>query len=259
MKYNEYYFRKTDFFFIVGFPGSGKTHVMSDISYHLDLEKINSKFPCIFDDIRQIYIFGRFLDFHGESKKNINDGTDRMFSGVDTSKFITLIEELVHDTNNILMCEGISSVLCNVRTLKKVQEIGYKLHIIELNTPLDECIDNLINRSDYNKKIQKMIIEWKTKRIRIQENFIVYHLTQGDTKKLLLNAVSRESDCDIVNKKTICFKQSPSFKENINKIKSIMYSVNLKSQQLQNKNKNWMFQFHIGRTVTRFKKYIILV
>ena len=50
------------------------------------------------------------------------------------------------------MCEGISSVLFNVSILKQIQKIGYKLHIIELNTPLDECIDNLINRGDYNNK-----------------------------------------------------------------------------------------------------------
>ena len=82
------------------------------------------------------------------------------------------------------MCEGISSVLCNVSILKQIQKIGYKLHIIELNTPLDECIDNLINRGDYNKKTKTMMIKWKTKRIKIQENFIVYRLSQGEAKKL---------------------------------------------------------------------------
>ena len=115
-------------------------------------KKKDSKCPCIFDNVRKIYIIGRFLEFHGKSKTNINDGTDRMFPGVDTSRFISFIRKLVHDKSNILICEGISSVLCNISVLKQIQMIGYKLHIIELNTPLDECIHNLIRRNYYKKK-----------------------------------------------------------------------------------------------------------
>ena len=40
------------------------------------------------------------------------------------------------------------------------------------------------------------------------------------------------------------------------KIKQIIHTVSLTSQQMKHKTKNWKFQFHIGRTVTRFhKKY----
>ena len=125
------------------------------MSYCFDLQKVDDNLPCIFDDIRQIYIFGRFIDFHGKSKSNINDGTDRMFPGVDTEKFISLIKKLVQDKHNILMCEGISSVICNISILKQIQSIGYKLHIIELTTPLDVCIQNLVYRNDYNNKTKK--------------------------------------------------------------------------------------------------------
>ena len=55
MKYNEFYFQNTNFYFVIGFPGSGKTHVMNDISYNFDLQKLESNFPCIFDNIRLIY------------------------------------------------------------------------------------------------------------------------------------------------------------------------------------------------------------
>ena len=30
-------------------------------------------------------------------------------------------------------------------------------------------------------------------------------------------------------------------------------SINIRSQQLKSKNKNWYYQFQLGRTVTRFK------
>ena len=33
-----------------------------------------------------------------------------------------------------------------------------------------------------------------------------------------------------------------------------MYSIDLKSQQIKNVNKKWVYQFHVGRTVTRFCK-----
>ena len=99
-----------------------------------------------------------------------------MFPGVDTKKFISLIKKLVQDKHNILMCEGISSVICNISILKQIQSIGYKLHIIELTTPLDVCIQNLVCRNDYNNKTKKMIMEWKIKRSKIRENFIVYQL-----------------------------------------------------------------------------------
>ena len=40
-------------------------------------------------------------------------------------------------------------------------------------------------------------------------------------------------------------------------IKQYMFSINLMSQQIKNVNKKWVYQFHIGRTVTRFcKDYI---
>ena len=101
-----------------------------------------------------------------------------MFKGVDTSRFIYFIRKLIHDKSNIIICEGISSVLCNVSVLKQIQRIGYKLHIIELTTPLDECIHNLIRRNDYTIKTKKMIRAWKKKRIEIQDSFIVYQLSQ---------------------------------------------------------------------------------
>ena len=194
MKYNEFYFQDANFYFVIGFQGSGKTHVINTISYYFDLKKKDSKCPCIFDNVRQIYIFGRFLEFHGKSKTNINDGTDRMFPGVDTSRFISFIRKLVHDKSNILICEGISSVLCNISVLKQIQMIGYKLHIIELNTPLDECIHNLIRRNDYTIKTKKMIRAWKKKRIEIQDSFIVYQLSQEEAKIFLLDSVNCNSE-----------------------------------------------------------------
>ena len=152
------------------------------------------------------------------------------------------------------MCEGISCVLCDVSIFKQIQKIGYKLHIIELNTPLDEYIDNLINRNDYNNKTKKMIMGWKKKRSKIRENFIVYQLSQEEAQRFLLLSVNQGEKIGIKKKVNVIYKKSISFEKNLQEVKSILYSIDLKSQQLKNKNKNWMFQFHIGRTVTRFQK-----
>ena len=65
-----------------------------------------------------------------------------MFSGVDTAKCMNFIKRLQHE-NNILLCEGITSVLCNVSILTQIRDLGYNLQLIELNTPLEECINNL--------------------------------------------------------------------------------------------------------------------
>ena len=93
------------YFFVVALPGSDKTHMVNDILYHLDIDRIHNNCPCISDDIRQIYLFGRFIDFHGISKNNLSDGTDRMFVGVDTGKFMKFIKNLINDQKNILLCE----------------------------------------------------------------------------------------------------------------------------------------------------------
>ena len=177
-----------------------------------------------------------------------------MFPGVDTSRFISFIRKLVHDKSNILICEGISSVLCNISVLKQIQMIGYKLHIIELTTPLDECIHNLIRRNDYTIKTKKMIRAWQKKRIEIQDSFIVYQLSQEEAKIFLLHSVHQVKNRDLEKNVKICFNTTNSFEVTLQKVKSTLYSIDLKSQQLKNKNKNWMFQFHIGRTVTRFQK-----
>ena len=57
------------FFVVVGFPGSGKTRMMFDISNHLDIDICQKDCPCITDSIRQVYVFGRFHEFHGKSEK----------------------------------------------------------------------------------------------------------------------------------------------------------------------------------------------
>ena len=108
----------------------------------------------------KFFIFGRFKTYHGESKSNIDDGTDRMFSGVDTAKFMNFIKSLQHE-NNILLCGGITSVLCNVSILTQIRDLGYNLHLIELITPLEECINNLKIRDDYNDKTKSLIEKWK--------------------------------------------------------------------------------------------------
>ena len=91
----------------------------------LDIDTIFDEFSCICDSIRQIYIFGRFECYHDESKFNIDDGTNRMFPGFDTKKFYDFIQKLVNNPRNILICEGISSVLCNIQVFQRIQQIGY--------------------------------------------------------------------------------------------------------------------------------------
>ena len=90
------------------------------------------------------------------------------------------------------------------------------------------------------------------KRIKIQDNFIVYQLSQEEAKIFLLNSVDQGKKRELEKNVKVFLNKPNSFEENLHKVKSILYSINLKSQQ--NKNKNWMFQFHIGRTVTRFQK-----
>ena len=93
MYYNDENNTKPDFFFIVGYPGSGKTYLTSKLLDCLDIDVVHKECPCISDSIRQIYIIGRFKDYHGPSTKNIDDGTDRMFAGVDTSIFVDFIKK----------------------------------------------------------------------------------------------------------------------------------------------------------------------
>ena len=83
MYYNDTNNIKSDFFFIVGYPGSGKTYLTSKLLDHIDIDVVHKECPYISDSIRQIYVFGRFKDYHGPSSKNLDDGTDRMFPGVD--------------------------------------------------------------------------------------------------------------------------------------------------------------------------------
>ena len=97
-----------------------------------------------------------------------------------------------------------------------------------------------------------MIIEWKKKRTKIRENFIVYQLSQKEAQRFLLHSVNHREKIGINKKVNIIYKKSMSFEKNLQEVKSILYSINSKSQQLKNNKKNWMFQFHIGRTVTRF-------
>ena len=74
------------------------------------------------------------------------------------------------------------------------------------------------------------------------------------SKNFLLHSVHQVKNRDLEKNVKICFNTTNSFEVTLHKVKSTLYSIDLKSQQLKNKNKNWMFQFHIGRTVTRFQK-----
>ena len=92
MYYNDKNNIKSDLFFIVGYPGSRKTYLTSKLLDFLDIDVVHKECPCISDSIRQIYDIGRFKNYHGPSKKNIDDGTDRMFAGVYTSLFVDFIK-----------------------------------------------------------------------------------------------------------------------------------------------------------------------
>ena len=95
-------------------------------------------------DTENLYIW-KIQGLSWSIEKNIGDGKDRMFSGIDTGKCINFIKSLVHE-NHILLCEGITSVLCNVSILTQIRDLGYNLHLIEQITPLEECINNLNKR-----------------------------------------------------------------------------------------------------------------
>ena len=164
-----------------------------------------------------------------------------MFPGVDTSRFISFIRKLVHDKSNILICEGISSVLCNISVLKQIQMIGYKLHIIELNTPLDECIHNLIRRNDYTIKTKKKVHEWQKKNQNTRQFHCLSIITRR-SKNFLLHSVNQVKNRDLEKNVKIFFNTTNSFEVTLQKVKSTLYSIDLKSKQLKNKNKNWMFQ-----------------
>ena len=251
MKNDDLISRQNKFFFVVGYPGSGKTHLVHDIINHLDIDTIHELCPCISDMIRNFFIFGRFKTYHGESKTNIGDGTDRMFCGVDTARCMNFIKLLQHD-NNILLCEGITSVLCNVGILNQIKYLGYNLQLIELNTPLEECINNLKIRDDYNDKTKKLIEIWTKKRDELSVHFSISSNTQYEAKNIILNEVSQKIRLTIHKALLIRLHDNSRSKYLLNEIKKIIYTIKLRSQQTKNTTKKWVFQFQIGRTVTRF-------
>ena len=55
-----------------------------------------------------------------------------MFPGVDTKKFYDFIQRLSINPRNILLCEGISSALCNVQVLQRIVRTGYTLRLLEI-------------------------------------------------------------------------------------------------------------------------------
>ena len=69
-----------------------------------------------------------------------------MFPGVDTNKIYDFIQRLIINPRNILMCEGISSTLCNFQALQRIVQTGYTLWLLEINEEPDICLRNILHR-----------------------------------------------------------------------------------------------------------------
>ena len=122
----------------------------------LDIDTVFNECPCVCDSIRQIYIFGRFKNYHGLSKCHIDNGTNRMFPGVDTKKFYDFIQKLVSNPHNILIFEVMSSVLCNVQVFERIQQTGYILQLLEITKDPEKCLQNILRRK-HNEKSQNRL------------------------------------------------------------------------------------------------------
>ena len=240
MYYNDECSTKPDFFFIVGNPGSGKTYITSKLLDCLDIDVVHKECPCISDSIRQIYIIGRYKDYHGPSTKNLDDGTDRMFAGVDTSIFVDFIKKIVYDKRNIVICEGISKVLCNVSTMNKIRDIGFKINIIELATPSEISINNLIRRNDYNEKTKKMQISWERKKKLLKNNFPYIIKTQDEVKNIILLAISKNNRKSIYIQNYVNLDRNKCVSIYLNVLLQKMMSVQIKSQQIINKKNGYI-------------------
>ncbi len=98
--------------FLYGSIGSGKSTTIKSILKYLDINKLSDECPCVFDAIRNVYFPGRYKKYHGVSKTNLGNGTDRLCNGVETKKLRALLVRLCVK-NNIVILEGISQINCN--------------------------------------------------------------------------------------------------------------------------------------------------
>ena len=86
-----------------------------------------------------------------------------MFAGVDTKKFYDFLKHNCYERKNIMICEGITNVLCNINVMKNIVRYGYKLHVIELNMTKEQSITNVIERNQNIEKSLSMINLWGKK------------------------------------------------------------------------------------------------
>ena len=78
------------------------------------------------------YLFlWKIQKYHGVSRTNLGNGTDRLCNGVKINILRDLLVRLCV-RNNIAILEGISQVNCNASIIQLAKNIGYSVRILEI-------------------------------------------------------------------------------------------------------------------------------
>ena len=243
---------QTVLYFIVGEPGCGKTTTINWLRKKLpSLQKLHYKCPCIGDMYSHIYLPGRYEQFHGKSKKEHGDGTDRLGIGYESRDLNDLLQKLCK-FNSLVVCEGISTMLANAPFMKKAEALGYKIVIREPNTPHDIISSQRLERDGNCKDLDKKIKRWNTARMKIDNEWKIVQDYQGHIVHEIIHICSQNYLRNIrsgnPNERYESYLLSVT--------EAILKSLKVTTQTTDKDHltKKWLFQFLIGRTMTRFKQ-----
>lgn len=121
---------------MIGLPGSGKNYYVKQ--YHPDVLHVSR------DDIRRMF--------------HVNYSPDNESVVVDTAKYIYEIAS--KKSIDIIINETFTKTITRVDMIKYLKSLGYKVHGIFLNTPVELCIERRMkdNRgcSDWGNIINNM-------------------------------------------------------------------------------------------------------
>ena len=125
----------------------GKSTTVKWIMNKLDIIPLKDDCPCIYDPTRRLYLLGQYKHFHGPSRINLGDGTDRIVPGVETMKLKQLLKKLCK-RSNIVICDDISQLVFNVSMLTFAMKAGCSIKICELSTDKVTRKEQLLAKGD---------------------------------------------------------------------------------------------------------------